>query len=231
MTASVQFNLPGNAACQAVIKRVIIAGFTGRDKAAIERRVSELAHIGVASPSEVPIFYRVGAELVTPAGVIQTVGNGCSGEVEPALIDDGKHLYLGLGSGHTDHELEAHSIALAKQVCPKPIASTLWPFEEVRDHLDSIELRSWVCDTPNGEWVLYQEGGLSSLRPLADLIADCPANAGNDRLEAGTVMMCGTIASISGVRPAKYFRMQMHDPVLERTIEHDYEAVTLPLIV
>lgn len=230
MTASVQFSVPGSASCAFAVKRVIIAGFTGRDKAAIKGRVAELAEIGVAAPSEVPMFYRVGADLVTQAAVIQTVGNGSSGEVDPALVDDGKRLYLGLASGHADHELETHSIGLAKQVCPKPIAGTLWPFDEVREHLDSIELRSWVCDSANGEWELYQDGTLASILPLTDLIAGSSASAGHDRLEAGTVMLCGTIAAIDGVRPAKYFRMQMHDPVHERTIEHDYEAVFLPLI-
>ena len=43
----------------------MIAGWTGRDQAAVERHIAELAAIGVARPLAVPCFYRVGANLLT----------------------------------------------------------------------------------------------------------------------------------------------------------------------
>ncbi|MDX1607313.1 MAG: DUF2848 family protein, partial [Candidatus Competibacterales bacterium] len=100
----------------------LVAGWTGRDRAAVERHIEELAALGVPPPSTVPLYYRIAAGLFTTDGRIQVVGDHSSGEAEPVLLDDGDRLWLGLGSDHTDRDLETHSVALAKQVCAKPLA-------------------------------------------------------------------------------------------------------------
>ena len=162
--------------------------------------------------------------------VMETVDATGSGEAEPVVIDDGKRLYIGLGSDHTDRQLETHSVALSKQICAKPVAPTLWAFDEAAPHLDQIAIRSFIRDDENEAWTPYQEGTLASIRPLAELIDASPA-AATARLQPGTAMMCGTFAVLSGgVRPARFFRMEMTDPVLGRTIEHCYETRTLPVI-
>ncbi len=43
-------------------------------------------------------------------------------------------------------------------------------------------------------------------------------------------MSCGTVGAISGLRPANRFIMQLFDPVLNRTLAHDYEVETLALV-
>lgn len=230
MPAMLRLNPPGGGDRDVPVGRAIVAGWTGRDRGAVDHHVAELAEIGVAPPSETPLFYLVGAAMLTGANVIEVVGEGSSGEVEPVLIDDGERLWLGLGSDHTDRELEAHSVALSKQICPKPIAGTVWPYDEVRDHLDALELSSWIRDGPDDAWTPYQEGTLAALRPLAELMAASPAAGGPERLEAGAVMMCGTVPAQGGVRPARFFRMELRDPVLGRTINHGYETVFLPVI-
>ena len=40
-------------------RRLVIAGWTGRDAAAIAHHIEELAALGVPAPSAVPLFYRV----------------------------------------------------------------------------------------------------------------------------------------------------------------------------
>ncbi|QIE56768.1 DUF2848 domain-containing protein [Pikeienuella piscinae] len=218
------------AARDVTIDRAIVAGWTGRDQATVDHHVAELAELGIAPPSETPLYYRVAAAMATGATVIEVVGDGTSGEVEPVLIDDGDHLWLGLGSDHTDRELEAHSIALSKQICHKPIARAVWSYDEVRDHLDALELRAWIRSAPEEDWVLYQEGTLADIRPLPELITGSPAAKGAGRLEPGAAMMCGTVPALGGVRPARFFRMELRDPVLGRSIEHAYETLTLPII-
>ncbi|MBV8744353.1 MAG: DUF2848 family protein, partial [Xanthobacteraceae bacterium] len=37
---------------------LIVAGWTGRDEASLRHHIEELAAIGVARPSTVPVFYR-----------------------------------------------------------------------------------------------------------------------------------------------------------------------------
>lgn len=231
MTNTITFDVAGKGPVTIPIENAVIAGWTGRDADAVAHHIAELREIGVPPPSTVPLYYRVAASLLTTGTVIETVDATSSGECEPVLVDDGGRLYLGLGSDHTDRALEAHSVALSKQICAKPVAATLWAFDEVAGHLDDIRLRSFVRDEEGGEWVPYQQGTLASIRPLAELVAGSPFSGEGVRLAAGTAMMCGTFAVLSGgVRPARHFRMEMEDGRLGRTIAHRYETKTLPVI-
>lgn len=206
------------------VSQLVVAGWTGRDAAAIQHHIDELAQIGVTPPSATPLYYRVSASLLTLSDVIQVVGAESSGEIEPLVVQSGGRRWLGLGSDHTDRALEAHSVAMSKQVCPKPCAPELWPWEEVADRLDQIELQSWIEE--DGGWVPYQQGSLAAIRPLADLIA----GVGLDRLagDGTAAMMCGTFGARGGVRGSSAFRMRMTDPVSGRQISHEYKTVTLP---
>ena len=229
MSNTITFDVAGKGPVAITIRNGVVAGWTGRNMEAVQHHIDELQAIGVPPPSTVPLYYRVAAALVTTADLIETAGDTSSGEAEPVLVDDGETLYLGLGSDHTDRQLETHSVALSKQICAKPVARTLWPFEEVAGHLDDIEIRSFIEE--NGEWVAYQRGTLASIRPLAELVAGAPGASGHGRLGAGTAMMCGTFPVLSGgVRPARKFRMEMEDPRLGRRIEHTYEMKPLPVV-
>ena len=42
-------------------------------------------------------------------------------------------------------------------------------------------------------------------------------------------MFCGTLAAKGGIRPAGRFEMELHDPVLNRTITGGYDIQTLPI--
>ena len=203
------------------IDTLIIAGWTARDAAAVQHHIDELAAIGIPAPSTTPLYYRVGHELITQGEVVEVLGPDSSGEAEPLIVRSGGKLWLGLGSDHTDRKLEAVSVAASKQVCPKPVAAKLWEWESVETHLDAIELKSEIFE--NGAWVSYQSGKLAAIRPLAELIQ------GAD-LRDDTAMMCGTLAAIGGVRPARQFRAVLHDPILPRTITLSYIAAPLPVI-
>ena len=43
------------------IEHLIIAGWAGRDAAAIEHHIEELAALGIPRPSTTPVYYRVAA--------------------------------------------------------------------------------------------------------------------------------------------------------------------------
>ena len=206
-----------------------VAGWTGRDPAKVQQHIDELAELGIKPPSTVPLFYRVSSALLTHSDRIDVVGAHSSGEVEPLLVVVDNMIYLGLGSDHTDRALEAHSIALSKQICAKPVSGELWPFDSVNDHLDALEMTSWIYE--EGGWVIYQQGNLSAIRPLEELIA---ASGIRDlELKAGeaAAMLCGTLGITSGgVRSASAFRMELYDPKFNRKIDHIYEIITLPNI-
>lgn len=203
---------------------LIVAGWTGRNAAAVQHHIHELAALGVPAPSTVPLYYRTSASLLTDAGHVQVLGDQTSGEAEPLLIRDQDGLWLGLGSDHTDRGLEAVSVAASKQICAKPVAQGLWRFDDVEGRLDGLELASFIRHDPAAEWEPYQRGTLAAIRPLADLMA------GAGGLEAGTAMLCGTLSAIGGVRPAPHFRMTLRDPVAGRELAHDYTVQSLPVI-
>ena len=105
---------------------LIVAGWTGRDEAALRHHIEELAAIGVPRPSSVPVFYRNSILNLTQASAVEVLGPDTSGEVEPVIVAvDGK-LYLTVGSDHTDRKAETQGIALSKQLCAKQLGRDLW---------------------------------------------------------------------------------------------------------
>lgn len=206
------------------LRSAVIAGWTGRDPLAREKHIAELEAIGIARPKSTPIYYRVSAARLTTASAIEAVGGESSGEVELVLIRDADALWIGLGSDHTDRKVETYSIAVSKQMCDKPIAGDLWAFEEVREHWDSLALRSWIDE--EGERRLYQEGTAASMLAPETIIAGFAATGA---LPDGTAMFCGTLAAKGGIRPANRFFYELSDPVLNRRISHAYDIVVLPV--
>ncbi|EAU44725.1 DUF2848 domain-containing protein [Salipiger bermudensis] len=206
------------------LTHLIVAGWTGRDADAIAHHIAELAELGVPAPSDTPLYYRVSAPLLTDAPLIEAVGEASSGEVEPLIVEAEGKRYLGLASDHTDRALEAHSVAMSKQVCAKPCALELWEWDEVAERLEEIELESWIEE--GGDWVPYQSGTIASIRPLTELIAG--SRLSELAKDGPVAMLCGTFGAKGGVRPAAKFRMQMRDPKTGRSITHEYETRTLP---
>lgn len=203
------------------IKKLTVAGWTGRNQAAVQHHIEELQALGISPPSQVPLYYRVSESLLTGDDPVSVLGTGSSGEVEPLLVRADNELWLGLASDHTDRDLEAYSVAASKQACAKPCARQLWRFSDVQDHLDELVLS---CDIQeSGQWINYQQGSLANIRALDDLLQAYP-------LENGSAMLCGTLGAIGGVRPASEYRMSLQDPILNRRIDLHYHVTTLPII-
>lgn len=204
---------------------LVIAGWAGRDEAAIQHHIEELAAIGVPPPSSVPVFYRGGASLVTQSPKVEVLGPDSSGEIEPVIVSLADGLWVTVGSDHTDRKAETVGIALSKQLCVKPVGTVLWPLAEVIGHWDELILRSHAVI--DGTRVLYQEGKLSALRRPDDLIARW---TGKDTLPPATIMFGGTLGAIGGIRPGSRFEMELIDPVKNRTISHAYDIADLPVV-
>jgi hypothetical protein len=207
------------------IEALVIAGWTGRDAAAVEAHIAELERLGVKRPKTAPIFYRVAASLLTTAAAIEVAGPHSSGEVEPVVVSLADGLWVGVGSDHTDREAETIGVTIAKQLCAKPVSPALWPYDEVADHWDALVLRSHA--TIAGTRVLYQEGPVAALRPPAELMSKYLKS--NAILPAGTAMFCGTLAVHGGIRAAARFEIELEDPVLGRRLVHGYEIRPLPV--
>ena len=207
------------------IRQAVIAGWTGRDPVARDKHIAELEAIGIARPATTPIYYRVAARRITTADRIEVSGPDSSGEVEFVLIGSKGRMFVGVGSDHTDRKVEAYSVTVSKQMCDKPIAPVLWELEDVAGHWDRMILRSfaWI----DGVRVLYQQGKLDGMLPVAELVR---RGFGDRGLPDGCAMFGGTFAAKGGIRPADRFEYELEDPVLQRRIGHAYDVVVLPVL-
>ena len=213
-------------------QRFVIAGWTGRNAAAIEHHIEELAALGVPRPSTVPLYYRAGKESLSQAASIEVLGPDSSGEAEPVLFFAEGEWWLTVGSDHTDRQVESYSVAVSKQMCPKPIGTSAWRWSDIQDRQDEIVLESRILE--DGEWVVYQQGTLASIRPLASLRDGFFTQPGCQP-EAGHFLSCGTLGAIpnaagQAIRPAQATELTLRDPVLGRAITHRYAVDILPVI-
>jgi hypothetical protein len=206
------------------IRDLVIAGWTGRNREALEKHIRELEALGVKRPRTVPIFYRVGAELLTSASQLDVAGNASSGEVECVLVAASDALYVGVGSDHTDRKVEAYGVTVSKQMCPKPIGPELWRFADVHKHWERLVLRSHV--TRNGSRALYQEGPVTGMLDPKDLVQ---RYTGGKPLAAGTAMFCGTLAVHGEIGGGERFEIELHDPVRRRSLRHAYSVRCLEI--
>ncbi|GAB3854438.1 DUF2848 domain-containing protein [Nocardioides maradonensis] len=187
--------------------RLVVAGYTGSDEAAVRHHIDELAAIGVPAPASVPAYYPMPDDRLTTAGTITVAGDYTSGEVEPVLIRTAGHFWLGVGSDHTDRDLERTDIGDSKAACPKPIGRTAIRLgtDPAAPEWERIRIRSWV----DGD--LYQDGTLAALRPLADTLTRCP-----DPGDGDLVLFGGTVPLIDGTfRAGTDWRMTLEAPGLD----------------
>jgi 4-hydroxyphenylacetate 3-monooxygenase len=162
-----------------------IAGYTGRDRAAVQAHIDELAHQGIAPPPEVPMWYAMPPGILTTADAIHAPTAQTCGEVEPVLVGVDGELYLGIGSDHTARDVEREDIARSKAICPKPLGRIVvrlgGPGELAG--LDGLALESAIDDEP------YQAGSFAQIVPLATLL-----EAFRTRTDASHfVLFCGTV--------------------------------------
>ena len=157
---------------------------------------------------------------MTTDATIVVAGDQTSGEAELCLVGDGDDLFVTLVSDHTDRAAEAIDIELSKAICPVPVATRAWPVTDLEGHWDDLVLRSWIDD--GDDEVVYQDAACASLVPPLDLLAGYPG-ARPERF----VMLTGTVPVIGAIRPSSHFRAELHDPVLERSIELDYHVFAL----
>jgi hypothetical protein len=207
------------------LTKLVVAGWTGRDPAAVAHHIEELKAIGVTPPSRTPIFYLASLSRVTCAGAIEVLSAETSGEAEFVLLQHKGALWVGIGSDHTDRKLETYGVAASKQICDKPIGTEFWRYDAVAPHWDQLKLRAYA--TIGGKRELYQDGSVAQMLAPSSLLS--LYNEGG-ALRDGTLMFCGTLAAIGGIRPAERFECELIDPVLQRTIRCGYDINVLPVV-
>lgn len=200
------------------VKRLFNAGWAGRDRAAVQHHIDELAAIGVPPPKHVPTLFALGNHLLTSQKTIQVHGEETSGEIEYVLFRHGGENYITVGSDHTDRRLEIHSIPKSKNLCLNVMAPTAWPYDEVEDHFDQLILDCTVS-RENIERP-YQKDVTAALLGPAYWLKLLEERLGE--LNDGLVFFSGTIGTVEGLAVGDGYAFNMIDPVLNRTISHSY---------
>ncbi len=201
---------------EVAVRRILIAGFTGRDSTAVQAHLDELQELGAPVPDTVPIIIPLGANRLAVTEHLYVDGEFTSGEAEPVVVFDRGRRFLTVGSDHTDREVEQESIELAKEACDKVVAGAVIDLDSLGD-LDTVELESFVDEDENA----YQHGSLAHLLPLGDI--ERTAESLGWELGDGDVLFMGTLPVSGGpLRPARRFRAILRDPRSAQQIELDY---------
>lgn len=205
---------------EATPKRLLIAGYTGKDQASVKKHIDELREIGVPAPPQVPMIYDVSTNLLTTSPSISVVQESSSGEAEVVIMNVKGKWYVGLGSDHTDRELEKLSIQKSKQVCSKPISTQFWLLDDIESRWDDIEMRSWMI--VNGEKKEYQTGTLGEFLHPKELIKIITERG---YYSEDLMIFCGTLPIVTGeFIYGDGFSAELYDALTDRKIQLDYKV-------
>lgn len=208
------------------MRRMVNAGYTGRNQEKVRSHIEELKKEGVPAPESTPTAYEMITQLVYFDDEIEVVGERTSGEAEYILLCSGDEVYVGVGSDHTDRELESVSIIKSKQVCPNIMSNHLWRLKEVRRDWDEIILRGWTKNE-EGQKILYQEALLSAVMTPEDLM-DFVKNKSTDKKLNGTMIFSGTIPLVTGTFVyGPYFEAELFNPRTGKRLNCHYQVRVL----
>jgi hypothetical protein len=215
-----RFTLPDEQLLAAPIDRAIGAGYTGRDQSLVQAHIDELAEQGIAPPAHVPMLFPVLPTLVTNADTIAVIGTDSTPEIEVGLFRVDGIDYVTVASDQTDRVLEAQSITVSKNVCPKVVGCEAWPVAEVREHWEDLTLTA-RC----GERQL-QSGNLAMMMAPEDILAFVAEHDGDEA--EGRMVFSGTVPTQEAPPPGDVtIDLELADPVLNRTIRHSYRLTCL----
>jgi 2-keto-4-pentenoate hydratase/2-oxohepta-3-ene-1,7-dioic acid hydratase in catechol pathway len=225
--ATLEFTLPDGSTRPVTVTRVYNAGYAGRDQREVAAHIAELAELGVPAPSHTPALYPIAPYLAGQPSTVPAQHDRTSGEGEWALLvgDDPGDPLLTVACDHTDRTLETHGVAWSKNAAPDVLGTAAWRLTDIADHLDAITLRAWVRHGSEAEQ-LVQDASLAALLPPSYWL-DVLRSRG--WLQPGTVLLSGTVSMLPGVDQfGDRWRVQLHDPITNRTLECGYAVEQLP---
>ncbi len=198
---------------------LVVIGYAGRNRAAVEHHIDELAELGVPRPASIPLFMVFPPGLASQEPSITVAGSQSSGEAEIVLVVDGDEVFVTVGSDHTDRVLEAVDIVASKAVCPKPVAASGWPAAAVGDRWEGLTLSSRI----DGD-VAYQDGSAGANLPPLELVDSIPWAGPRPRC---FVAFTGTVPVIGDIRPSAEFAAELSGPDLA-PLQLNYRVEVVP---
>lgn len=199
-------------------KKIVNAGYTGKNQEEVRKHIDELKALGVPAPDSVPTYYPKACGLLTYADLLEVADTDNSGEAEYVILVAEDDIYIAAGSDHTDRNLEVTSvIAKAKQVCPNVISRSVWRLSDVQDHWDDIVIKAWIDGEPSKA---YQEATLAAMLNPQEILERVKPLVEGDLV--GTAIYSGTVATIGEIRFSDKFEMVLEDKVRNQTLYCGY---------
>lgn len=203
------------------VTRLYNLGSATREAATATHHQEEVAKAGVRIAFDVPAprIYPIGPWALTTGDRVEVQGPRTSGEVEIVLVvtDD---VYIGVGSDHTDRDLERTSILWSKAACPNILAPTLWRWSDIAAAWDGYEL--W-CDMDGDA---YQRVGVDAFLSPDDVLTILRERA--EVPERDLVVFCGTYVSVTGeLAFGDRWSFGLRGPGGEPAIAHSYDVIQL----
>jgi len=216
-TTSLKFN----------VRMMVNAGYVGRNIEAVKAHIEELAKEGVPAPSMVPMVFPVTTRNLTTSSHIEVVGSKTSGEAEYVLLIQDDEIYVGVGSDHTDRQVEQGSIVKSKQVCQNLMSKTVWNYNSIRERWDDLLIKSWVKPLGSDEEILYQEARLGTIISPNDIIELIRSKMTDHQLN-GMVIFSGTVPTLtSEMICGHFFRAEIYDSAKDARLSCEYQVEKL----
>jgi len=183
------------------------------------------------TPDSLPTIGPKPNNLITTDSTLQVTSSTTAGEAEFVMYPTSDQTYIGVGNDHKEYNIMPEMGRLSNSTCPSVVSEEFWIFEEISDHWDKLELKSWV--ERDGLLELYQQAPMSAfMRP--DNIVDS-VNERTDHPITGSAIWSGTVsrATDSGegkvdpfpeVISGDFYLIQLYDPVLDRRLVTQYEV-------
>lgn len=203
------------------VKKIINAGYTGRNQEEVQKHIDELKAVGVPAPDKIPTYFPKGAALLTTGQYCEVIDKDSTGEAEYVLLIAKDDIYVAVGSDHTDRKLEVGYIPKAKQMCPNFISRRVWRLEDVKEYWDDMKLSAWIGKDREQ---LYQDIRLDAFMRPEELLERVKALL-NNGLEEGTVIFSGTVgALVEGMPFSDTFDVELKDERRNRSLNCKYEV-------
>lgn len=217
------------------VTNVCLGRASTRDEQAGKKYIEGVRATGAAIYN-VPNFCRKSRYLLTNENAIEVQEWRTSCEVEYVTMVDHGEVLISVGSDNNDATLlglttkplgTVADTAKSKQVCPASVAKGAWLYSDVKDHWDQLWLKSHVRIA--GKDVQYQNFQVTQLRSPESYFKSFP-----ELKNEGTVFLSGSSAAVPDHPPNLYnvlskegifpdnFNIAIHDPVLKRTISHEF---------
>lgn len=212
------------------VARIANLGMAGREDPpadVLESQRRRMAEAGVERQREGPSIVPKPAHLITTAETIQVNSANTAGEAEFVLFPTGDATYVGVGNDHKDRDLEAAAMHKANSTCPSVVGDRVWRLDEVLEHWDELELRSWV--EVDGRLEGHQRAPMTAFMPPREILERVDRRT-TAPIE-GTAIWSGTVGvgeaavdPFPAVVAGPFYLVQLYDPVLDRRLTAGYEV-------